>query len=458
MTSVVTELSPVLVEVKVEIPWDRVQKALDEGYARVQRTARLKGFRPGKVPRNVVKQMFGAQVRYEAMSSVIENELFSAVREHDISPVASPDVQPEKLIDGQPLAFTAKIEVRPKVESVDTTGLTVERVSSDVTDAQVDEEIERLRGEHAVLRAPETARGTQKGDTLTIDYKVLVDGKESDELSATGRPAEIGVDRLLPELDQGLLGAAAGEERSIDVTFPEDHGSEQLRGKTVTFQVKIHELKERVLPELDDEFAKDCGNFQTLLELRLDARKKLEEAAKRRMEHELREAVVESLVDKNPITVPPSLLSQQERAMVEDFANMLGMSPDAMPLSDEMRKNFRERAEKKVRAALILGALAKRESITVTDADVEARIGVLAERTGKNPAKLRVEYRKGEDRREGLESQILEDKLLDYLFSVATITDAAPRKESDAPAAASGEEKPKAKTKKSKKEKEGTSG
>jgi trigger factor len=423
MQSEVSEISPVLVEVKVEVPWDEVHKGMEDGYARMQKVARIKGFRPGKVPRTVVKQLFASQVRHEVLTALVEKGLLAAIMEHKLEPVASPEVNPSPIVDGQPMSFTAKLEVRPKLDKVETEGLEVARPSSEVGDDLVDREVERLRLENSTVAAPATARPAKKGDLLIIDYAVTIDGEAQADMSATDRTVELDGERLLPELEAGLLGANVGEEKLVAVKFADDHGNAGLRGKTTDFRIQVKEIKERLLPELDDEFAKDCGAFQTLLELRLDIRKRLEEHAKVRSDGALRDLVIERLVDKNPVPVPPSLIEQEEQRMVQEFAQFLSMTGQTTtPLSEQMHKTMHGRAERKVRAAILLGEIARREQFKVEPEEIEKKLAEIAERTGKHVAKVRVDY--AGERREQLVSDILEGKLLDYLLAKATIVDA----------------------------------
>jgi trigger factor len=423
MRSEVTEISPVLVEVKIEVPWEDVRKEMEDGFGRAQRTARIKGFRPGKVPRNVVKQLFGPQVKQESLSSLVQKGLLAAMTEHDLEPVASPEVTPSPLDEGQPMSFTAKLEIRPRIANLDTEGLEVARPSAEIADADIDREIERLRLENATVAAPEPARPAQKGDLLVIDYEVHLGGARREDMGATDRPVELDGERLLPEFEAGLIGANVGDEKSIEVKFQDDHGNADLRGQAAEFRVTVKELKERILPAVDDEFAKDCGDFQTLLELRLDIRKRLEESARRRAEGTLRDLVVERLVDKNPIVVPPSMVKEEQQQMVQEFAQFLAMTGQTTtPLSEEMHATMSTRAERKVRAALLLGELARRESLSTKPEEIEQRLAEIAARTGKHIAKVRVDY--AGERRAELSAQILQDKLLDYLLSKATIVDA----------------------------------
>lgn len=456
MQSSVQELSPILVEIKVEVPWDDVKKDIEEGYARVQKTARLRGFRPGHVPRNVVRQMFGAQVKQEVIAGLVEKGLLDAIQKNNIEAVATPSVEPSPLTDGQPLSFVAKVEVRPKIESLALDDLLVEKVSTEVADQDVSQEVERIRREHSTIATPEPARASKSGDVLTVDYTVAIDGEDKPAMAATDRTMELGEGRLLDDLEKGLTGVSVGDDKTIDVKLADDHASEELRGKTATFKVKIKELKERILPEVDDELAKDAGDYKTLLELRLDLRKKLEAQAKSRADGAIRDRIVDALVAKNAIPVPPSLIDREARNMLRELMQIFQATGQMPGLDDEMLSRIKERAERKLRAAFLFSEIARREKMEVKPDDVDARLAQIAERTGKHLAKVKVDW--AGDRRDELASQILEEKILDYLKAKVRIVDALPKEEPKAEAAATapaevaeGEKKPKKKKAKAEK-------
>jgi len=419
MQSQISEISPVLVQVSVEVPWPDVEKAMEGSYSQLGRTAKVKGFRPGKVPRNVLKQLFGARVKQEVISNLVESGLGRAVQEHSLTVVSVPPLEaaPE-LKQGEPLLFTAKIEVRPKIDKVDIEGITLERAPLNVGDDQVDNALESLRQQHAELVVPEPARPVAEGDIVTCDYTVSVDGSERPELSASGRPIDT-AGGLLPELRAGLLGKNVGDKARVEVTFPDTAGPE-FAGKPGVFELDLKEIKAKVLPTLDDEFAKDLEHA-SLDELRQKTRERIETQRRQQLESELQEKLIEKLVEKNPIALPPSLVAQQEQAMLEEYARMVRMTGQA--LDEDLLGQNKENAERRVRAALLLGAIAVQHSIRVEAADVDKRLEEMAQRSGKNVAKLRAELH-GE-RREALESQILEAKLLEYLLSQATITESA---------------------------------
>ncbi|HEY2733905.1 MAG TPA: trigger factor, partial [Polyangiales bacterium] len=342
--------------------------------------------------------------------------------------VAYQDLSPASITDGEPLTFTAKLEVRPKIDHVDSSGIEVERERVGIADSAIASEIERMREQAAELITPEPARPAQAGDQVTFDLTVSVDGVEQASMAGSDRKAELGKGNLLPELDAGLTGVNVGDSRDITVNFPADYGYEQLRGKAAVFHATIKNVQAKVLPSIDDEFAKDLGQ-DTLVALRDSIRTRLEGAARERTDAEVREAVVEKLIDKNPVPVPPSMIEQEMRAMLEQYVRFQYMLGQQADFSEELQANFKERAERKVRAGLLFGAIARDQKIEVSEADIEAQLRQLAERSGKHIAKVRAEHQ-GEQKR-NLELQVLEKKLLEYLVSQATIKDVEPKPESN---------------------------
>jgi len=421
MQSQISEISPVLVQVSVEVPWPDVEKAMEGSYSQLGRTAKVKGFRPGKVPRNVLKQLFGPRVKQEVVSNLIEAGLGKAVEQHQLAVVAVPPLEtvPE-LKQGEPLAFTAKVEIRPKIENVDLTGIELTRPRVSIPDEQVEQEIEALRQQHAELVAPEPARPVKEGDVVTCDYTVSIEGTERPDLAATSRPIDT-AGSLLPELRTALIGKEVGETVHVELTFPEQQGGE-FGGKQAAFDMTVKELKEKVVPTLDDEFAKDLEHA-SLDELRQKTRERLEANARQEGEQDLQEQLITKLLEKNPIEPPPSLVSQQQQAMLQEYVRMMRMTGQAPNLGGDFLSEAKADAERRVRAALLLGAIAQRQGIRAEAADIDQKLEEMAARSGKHVAKLRAELQG--QRREALESQILEAKLLEYLLSQATITESA---------------------------------
>jgi trigger factor len=420
MQAQISEISPVLVQVSVEVPWADVEKAIEGSYSTLSRSAKVKGFRQGKVPRNILKQLFGAKVKNEVLNNLVESGIGHAVEQHKLAVVAVPPLEAAPQFQpGQPLSFSAKIEVRPRIDSVDMDNLALVRESSAVADAQVEEALERLRQQHAEVVVVAPPRPVEDGDLVTCDYTVAVDGVDRPDLAGNDRPIDTN-GGLLPELKAGLLGKSVGESASIALTFPENQG--ELSNKPAQFSVTVKEIKAKVLPALDDEFAKDVEHA-SLDDLRSKTRERLETAAKERAEDALKDQLVEKLLEKNPVQVPPSLVQQQQQALLQEYVRMIRMTGQSMNTGAELFENTRKEAEQRVRAALVLGAVARIKGIRVEAVDLDKRLEEMAARSGKHVAKLRAELQ-GEQR-DLVQSQILEEKLLEYLLGQATITESA---------------------------------
>lgn len=420
MQSEVREISPVLVEVTVEVPWDRIQKDLNETYREIGKTARVRGFRPGKVPKDVVKQVYGRQAAAQVTGTLVEQGLMQAVQDHELHIVAQPEMdEAPTLKKGKPLTFKAKVEVRPKIEQVSTDGLEVWQKPVDVPNEDVDAEVERLREQHAEIQVPDPMHPAREGDLVTIDYTVSVDGELKEELGAKGRQVEIADEHLLPALKEGLVGMQPGDEKTVEIAFEDDHPNADLKGKTALFTISATQLHEKLLPEVDDEFAKDCGDYETLLELRLKIREGLEDAVKQRREAELKDQLIDSLIERNTIPVPPSMVQQQQQMMMYEMAQLMQMTGQQMTPGGDFFAGIEKRAERRVQAGILLGSLARQEGIEVTEADLDAKFQEIADRTGKHVAKVRAEYQDAQ--RETLESQLLEEKVMALLTERAKV-------------------------------------
>lgn len=420
MQSQVDALSPVLIAVKVEVPPDAVTQDLTQAFKRVQKTAKIRGFRPGKVPLNVVKKLMGPSVRNEVANQLVQKSISSAIDEHSLDPVAIPEVDAGELVEGESYTFTAKMEIRPAIEELKLDDLKAERTRVRVSDEAVNNEIERLRGQNGELVSPEPARPTQSGDLLTISVSVTLDGEPREDLSVDETQTKLGEGRLLPELEEGLTGIEAGQEKTIDVTFPADYGHEELQNKTAQLKVVVKDIQENRLPELDDEFAKDL-EYENLDAMRAAIRTRLEETADQRADSMLKDAVVQKLIADNEIPVPPSMVERQHRGMLQEMMQFQRYMGQPLNLDDAAIEEMKGEAERKVRAGLLFAEIAKRENMAITDEEVQAELEKTAERTGQHIAKVRAETQ-GQARQQ-LESRLLENKLLEYLLSKATITE-----------------------------------
>lgn len=422
MQVTVQRLSPVVVEFNIQIESERVKSEVEKAYTAVARNAKVRGFRPGKAPRKVLSHVYGSRIARDVVNLLVEETYPKAVNEQKVQPVGDPAIEQKAFAEDQPFSYTARVEVLPSIESVKYEGLSAKRTKVEVTAEQVTAEIDRLREAHATLEDPKPARPSAKGDVVTIDFDVDVDGEKIPDAGATDFQVWLGRGQLLPPLEDELTGVSVGDKKTIAVPMPAAHQHKKLKGKTASFNVTLKAMKERVLPTADDEFAKDLGKFETLADLEKDLRERLEKQANEAAENALAEQLVVDLVKNNPIPVPPSLVERQMRLTEQEIlqrARSQG-NQQASGLGDELREKVRADSELKVAAGLLMAEVAKKEALQIGDAEIEKGLEELAEQSGKNVAKLRVEYREPQ-KREMLIGMILENKVLDIIQAKAKI-------------------------------------
>jgi trigger factor len=420
----VQRLSPVLVEFDVEIAVDRVKSEVEKAYTSVAKTARVSGFRPGRAPRKVLAHLFGPRIAADVAQRLVDETYPQAISEQKLQPVTDPAIEPRRLEEGKAFGYKARVEVLPVIENVKYDGLEATRAKVEVSPEQITERLDQLRRSHSTLEPPKSARPAQKGDVVTIDFTLSVEGKVIEDAGATDFQSELGGGQLLPEIEAALLGKSVGEQADAKIDMPAQHPHPKLAGKSAVFSLTLKDLKERVLPEADDEFAKDVGDFETLEALKKDISGTLEKHSKEESDNKLAEQLVIELVKANPVPVPPSLVERQMRVTEQEILQRArSQGQKATGVGDELRGQIQQDSEVKVRAGLLMAEIAKAEGIQIGDAELEEGLKELAEQTGKNVAKLRVEYR-DQKKREMLIGMILENKVLDIIEAKAKISEA----------------------------------
>ncbi len=417
----VEKLSPVVVEFSVEIPVEKVKTEVDKAVAAVTKNARVRGYRPGKAPRQIVMHLYGPRIHADVAQRLVDETLDRAIAEKSVQPLSKPAIAPAELSVDQPFSYKARFEVRPEVSEVKFEGLPVTRKKITIEDAAVDAEIEKLRREHSTLQAPDPERPAKDGDSVTVAFTLEVDGKvfPPGEQSLT---TELGAGETMKDIENAIIGASVGAEPSVEITFPQNHPSPDLKGKKGTFKLRIKEIKERILPAVDDELAKDCGEFENLEALKKSIVERLEKAAKQKQSEQTAEQLVIELCKANAIPVPPSLVEQQAAATERELIQSARRAGQRLDPTPDLRARVRADAEVKVRAGLLMAEIAKVKEIKVEAADIEKGYQELAEQTGKNVAKVKADYRDPK-KREMLIAMILEDKILDLLESSASVTE-----------------------------------
>jgi len=404
----------------VEAPVDVVQKEWERAYGRVQKRAALPGFRKGHVPRSLVKLHFADDVRREVAEHLIPDVYRQALTEARIDPVNEPDLQELTLEENSPLSFKAVVEVKPAITLKDYRGVEVEHTPPAVTDADVADTLERMRDQHAEFRSVERTAAT--GDLVVVDYTLAPDDHEPS--TATGYHFVVGSGTVLPEIDAAAVGLKAGDEREVAVHFADDHRMESLRGKGGTAKLKVSEVKEKVLPTLDDEFAKGLGEFETLEAVRAELRTQLTTAREAEGRRALEDKVVELLLARHEFGVPDAMVMRQVAHQVEHTRERLrrqGVDPDGIQWDyPKIVGELRPAAEKGVRRALLLEAIAEQESIAATDAELDAEVDKFAKASQRPvPAVRRMMEKSGD--LDALRHGLREKKTLDMLIEHARI-------------------------------------
>ena len=419
----VQRLSPVLVEFDVEIAVDRVKSEVEKAYLSVAKTARVSGFRPGKAPRKVLSHLYGPRIAMDVAQRLVDETYPQAISEQKLQPVTDPAIEPRRLEEGKAFSYKARVEVLPVIDSVKYEGLEATRPKVEVSAEQVSERLDQLRRSHSTLEPLKSARPAQKGDVATIDFMLSVEGALVEDAGATDFQAELGSGTLIPEIEDALIGKNIGDQAEATVAMPAQHPHPKLAGKSALFALTLKDLKERVLPEADDEFAKDVGDFETLEALKKDISGTLEKASKEESDNKLAEQLVIELVKANPVPLPPSLVERQMRVTEQEILQRArSQGQKATGVGDELRGQIQQDSEVKVRAGLLMAEIAKAEGIQIGDAELEEGYKELAEQTGKNIAKLKAEYR-DQKKREMLIGMILENKVLDIIEAKAKISE-----------------------------------
>lgn len=380
----------------------------------------MRGYRPGKAPRQVLRHMYGARVAADVAQRLVDATYDEAVSEQKVQAVSKPAIESKSVTANQPFAYRARLEVLPRIASVNYQGFKVQRPSVTVDEAMVDAEIKSAQVANSTLEPAPEGHAAESGDVVIVDVRVSVAGQEIEDAGAQELELELGGGNVLPALEAELLGKTAPCECSVEVDMPDSTPLQKIRGKRATFDLRVKDVKVRVLPEIDDEFAKDLGDFEDLVALRASVTKDLETREAEAADNAVAQALVVELVKANPIEAPPTLIQQQAKVTEQEILAQARAQGRGGQLGAEDRRRVAADAEVKVKAGLLMAEVAKARGLQIGEAEIEEGLASLAEQTGKNIQKLRVEHRDPQ-RREMLVGMILENKVLDILEQEAEI-------------------------------------
>jgi trigger factor len=424
MRANVEEISSIKKKVSIEIPEDQVAKEVESLYKDLGKKAKIKGFRPGKVPRDILERYFKDYVKAEVIQKLIQDTYPQALSEADLQPVSPPMIDPGEFENGKPFQYSAVIEVKPDIKLEGYTGLKIEGKKERVKDEEVEERLKTLQNLHANLKTISESRPIQKGDYAIVDYEASLEGKPLEGGKAIDFTMEVGGGQFIPALEEKVIGLKPEEEKEIEVSFPEDYGYKKWAGKTISFHVKIKEIKEKILPPLDDEFAKDLGDYASFEELEAKLRGEIEKEKELGLERQLKDQVVDQLLEANPFEVPESLVAEQAKAMVSDTRLRLaaqGVDFKNLGVSEEkLQEDYKSMAQKQVKTFLLLEKIAGQEGIAVTDDEADDRLREMSEKMHQKFDVVKRYYEKNGLLPE-VKGGILRDKTLNFLLEKADI-------------------------------------
>jgi trigger factor len=415
-------LTPTQRRLRVEIPADRVDKAFARMYRQFGRQAKVRGFRSGKVPQHVLRGLYGTEIQARVLSELVEESLAGAVEGEGLDPVSEPRLETGDLNEGQPFEFTVVIEVKPEIQLKDYRAVAVERVRTDVSDEQVDRILEGLRDRNAQLEPVEGRDEVRDGDHVLIDFSGSMDGEPFPGSTAENYAVDVGAGQALPEFEQGLVGMKRGVPGNIAVSIPADSNDEGVTGRTADFEVTVQDIRNKVLPPLDDEFARDYGECETLDELREKIRSELQNEIETLQNGRLKDQIMERLVDEHDFEVAPSMVERELSYLMRRARSQRDTAgADALePTTEELREEMTPRAERRVRMMLLLEKIAAAEDITASDEEVAGRIDAMARASGGQAAAVREQYDQ-DWARETMRSQLVSEKTLDFLLEQADV-------------------------------------
>ncbi|WP_034446197.1 trigger factor [Butyrivibrio sp. AE2032] len=396
MSVTVEKLDNSMAKLKITVPAEELEKAIEKAYQKNKNKIQLPGFRKGKAPRKMIEKMYGVGVFYEdAANELIEEQYPKAATECGEDIVSSPKIDVEQLEAGKDFIFTAEVALKPPVKLGKYKGIEVEKMDLDVTDEEVDAEIDKQRGMNA-RSIDVTDRAVQNGDTVSLDFEGFVDGVAFEGGKGTDYPLTIGSGAFIPGFEEQLIGFEIGQEGDVNVKFPEDYQAENLAGKDATFKCKVNSIRAKELPELNDEFASDAG-FDTLAEYKEDVKNKLIAKKETDQKAKREDAVVRAVIEDSEMELPEAMVETQQRQMVNEFAQRLqmqGMNMDQYlqytgSSVDQMLAQVKPQAIERIKSRLVLEAVAEKENIEISDADLEAELESMAHQYKMDVEKLK---------------------------------------------------------------------
>lgn len=425
----VEELSPIRKKLYIEVAADVVATELDNAYKKIAKTANIKGFRKGKVPKAVLEQQFGARAEYDAAGPLINNSLYKALLDNKIEAVAQPEVVQSGSVElGQVFSYEAEVEVRPEVVAKDYKGLELEKEKFTFDESTIEAQLQQMAESRVQLEVT-SRKKARENDTVIIDFEGFVDGAAFENGSASDYQLELGSNSFIPGFEEQLIGMKREQEKEIEITFPEGYGAKELAGKPAVFKVLLKEIKEKLVPEIDDNLAKEM-DAENLDELKERIKQSSIAQEQQRVDGQLQENLMTRLIENNPFDVPEGMVVNQLHYLKDNFSQRLksqGMSLEMLGMTDDaFNKAYHDMAAQQVKGELILDAIANQESLSAEDADIDVKIQEFADQSN-TPLEQVQKYFDNEQARSGLKGQIVQEKVSRFLLEQSKVTEVEPK-------------------------------
>jgi trigger factor len=416
----VEDISTVKKVLRVEIPEQEVTQELDKAYGTLKNNVTIKGFRPGKVPRSLLERRFKKEMCEEVSGQLIQNSYGEALDQAALVPLGEPIIERPDLEKGEPYHYSVTVEVRPPIEDLNVKGLKLKEKVHTVTDEEIEVQVKILQKRSAQLKTVDEDRPVENGDIVIIDYEGLKDGKPFEPARKTENfQVEIGSGRILKDFEQQLVGIQPKSTKEFQVRFPDDYYNKDLAGLDVTFKVTLKEIKEEILPEIDDEFAKSLGEYQTPNEVREAIRRDLNQRYEAQSKRQLREDILDMLMEQSDFEVPAGLVQAEVDAMVRDAQNLRGykgMSQQNLgQTEEELSKKYRPLAERKVREYLLLQKVIQQEEINVTDERLDEAFEEMAKVVNQPVERIKALHEGDKEAYELLRQRVLEKEVINWI-------------------------------------------
>jgi trigger factor len=431
MKVTVEDISTVKKKLEIVIPQEKVTGDIEAAYNALRKTAQIKGFRPGKVPRTILERLYKNQVENEVTSKLITDSFPMAIEEQRLEPVGVPAIEKGQLNSNGDFTFSVTLEISPHIELQAYIGMEIEKEELSITEDMVEERLRQIRDAHARLQTVEEDRPLKEGDMAVIKYQGYENDKPLAKVANENFPVLLGQNRFIADIEKELVGVKKNEEKSVEVTFPQDFGNTLVAGKTILFQIKVIEIKEKILQDLDDEFARDLGgDFPTLQDLKDKLKEQITNEESRRIEQKMYDEVRQKLIESHEFELPRNLVDLQSKRMMTDLENNLrqqGLNFESAGIVPEsMAERYQAIAEKQVKATLLLRSIAEKESIVLEEPELNEAFEKISSQVGQNAQYIKEFYNEN-NMMESLRARLLEEKTLKFIVEGAKISTVSPK-------------------------------